>query len=387
MAGRQRRSAVVIAVLLIVAGAALVFVTHRGYLAPYLPSWFTRAALPLERIELPAGFRIHVYARGVEGARSLAQGPPGVVFVGTRAQGKVYALVDREGDRRAGEVVTLAEGLDLPNGVAYRDGALFVAEVSRVLRYDLPPGSLRLPEPVVVSDRFPGDRRHGRKLIRFGPDGKLYVSVGAPCNVCEPPDGRFATLQRMNADGSRLEIFARGVRNSVGFDWHPATRELWFTDSGRDWMGDDLPPDELNHAPIAGMHFGFPYCHGRDIPDPELGAVRSCADLTPPALLLGPHVAALGMRFYDARAFPERYRGGIFIAEHGSWNRSVPAGYRVTFVRFEAGRPASYEVFAKGWLHRGAAWGRPVDVEVLRDGSLLVSDDEAGVVYRITYDG
>ncbi len=236
-----------------------------------------------------------------------------------------------------------------------------------------------------MSDAFPTDRHHGWKFVAFGPDGMLYVPVGAPCNVCEPPGPRHETITRMRPDGSGLEVFARGVRNSVGFDWDPRTRELWFTDNGRDWLGDDRPPDELNYAPRPGLHFGFPYCHGRGIPDPEFGARHPCAEFTPPAIELGPHVAALGMRFYTGSMFPPEYRGQIFIAEHGSWNRSRPIGYRVTLVRLAEGRAASYEVFAEGWLRDGRAWGRPVDLLVMPDGALLLSDDHAGAIYRITY--
>ncbi|HTY79355.1 MAG TPA: PQQ-dependent sugar dehydrogenase, partial [Candidatus Bathyarchaeia archaeon] len=243
------------------------------------------------------------------------------------------------------------------------------------------------PKPVVVTDRLPKDRHHGWKFIAFGPDGKLYVPVGAPCNICEPDPDRYANIMRMNPDGSELETFARGVRNTVGFDWDPRTREMWFTDNGRDWLGDDAPPDELNHAPRAGMHFGFPYCHGGTISDPEFGRRRPCADFTAPAQNLGPHVASLGMRFYTGAQFPTAYRNQIFIAEHGSWNRSRKIGYRVTLVRLENGRAVAYEPFATGWLRGEDPWGRPADVLVMPDGSLLVSDDYAGAIYRISYRG
>ncbi len=343
----------------------------------------------LELIRLPAGFEIGYYAKDVPGARSLALGPPGTVFVGTRRAGIVYALFDRDGDQRAERVVEFASGLDVPNGVAYRDGSLYVAEVGRILRYDGIEAWVRDPsrklEPAVVRDDLPRERHHGWKFIRFGPDGWLYVPVGAPCNVCARKDP-FAAILRLRPEGSDLEVYARGVRNTVGFDWHPETRELWFTDNGRDWMGDDLPPDELNRAPRSGLDFGFPYCHGGTIADPEFGAERPCAAFEPPVVNLGPHVAALGMRFYTGRMFPAEYRGQIFIAEHGSWNRSVPIGYRVTLVRFaQAPGSPSYEVFAEGWLQGGRPWGRPVDVEVMPDGALLVSDDHAGAVYRIAY--
>ena len=352
-----------------------------GGCVPALP----RGGIHLEAVSLPPGFRIGLFADRVPGARSLALGPQGTVFVGTRGEGKVYALEDRDGDGRADRVRTLLEGLDTPNGVALRDGALYVAEVSRVLRYDRIEENLeRPPDPTVVNDSFPEDEHHGWKYIAFGPDGLLYVPVGAPCNVCNEGDP-YASLMRMQPDGRDLEIFARGIRNTVGFDWHPATGVLWFTDNGRDWMGDDRPPDELNRAAEAGLHFGFPFCHGRDVKDPEYGEGRTCGDYVPPAMELGPHVAALGMSFYRGEAFPEDYRNRVFIAEHGSWNRTDPIGYRITTVTLEGSRAVRYEVFAEGWLQGRTAWGRPVDVLAAPDGSLLVSDDRAGAVYRITY--
>lgn len=295
-------------------------------------------------------------------------------------------MVDRDHDQRADEVITLARGLNMPNGVSFRDGALYVAEVNRVLCFDAIEARLtNPPAPVIVNDSFPKDRSHGWKFIRFGPDGLLYVPVGAPCNICEPDPNRYAAITRMRPDGSGLETFARGVRNTVGFDWHPETKDLWFTDNGRDRLGDDVPPDELNHAPRAGLHFGYPYCHGGDFRDPEFGAKRACADFIPPVQKLGPHVAALGMRFYTGEMFPPEYRKQVFIAEHGSWNRSTPIGYRITRVRLEGNRALSYEVFAEGWLQGRRAWGRPVDVLVMPDGALLVSDDSADVIYRISY--
>ncbi len=345
--------------------------------------------LPVDLIELPPGFEIEVYAADVPGARSMTLSPGGTLFVGTRTEGKVYAVRDENGNDRAdpGEVYVIARGLDMPNGVAFRDGSLYVAEVSRILRYDLIESRLENPsDPVIVKDDLPKDRGHGWKFIAFGPDGKLYVPIGAPCNVCDPGDPR-ASITRMDPDGSNFEIFARGVRNTVGFDWNPLTGDLWFTDNGRDWLGDDLPPDELNRAPVADLHFGFPRCHGGYIPDPSFGAVRGCDEFVLPEMKLGPHVAALGMRFYSGTAFPQEYQGAIFIAEHGSWNRADPIGYRVTLVRLDNGTAAGYEAFAEGWLQGREAWGRPVDVLVMPDGALLVSDDRAGAIYRITYEG
>lgn len=341
----------------------------------------------LSQISLPPGFKIGIYANDVPGARSMALSPNGTLFVGSRGEGKVYAVLDENNNHKAGKVFTIASGMNSPNGVAFRDGNLYVAEISRVLRYDDIESRLdNPPDPVLVSDNFPGSRHHGWKFIRFGPDGKLYVPVGAPCNVCNPQDERYASITRMNPDGSGFEIFAHGIRNTVGFDWDPTTNELWFTDNGRDMLGDNKPPDELNHAPQRGMHFGFPFCHGGDIPDPEFGSQRNCDEFAPPAMKLGPHVASLGMRFYTGNMFPQEYHNQIFIAEHGSWNRSVPIGYRITLVRLENNQAVGYETFAEGWLQNGNAWGRPVDVQVMPDGALLVSDDEAGRIYRILYE-
>jgi glucose/arabinose dehydrogenase len=341
------------------------------------------SALPLDKIKLPAGFEIAVFTDKVPNAREMALGKDGTLFVGTREKGSVYAVEIR--DNRAGKVHTIASGLNMPSGVAFRDGALYVAEVSRVLRYEAIESKIASPpKPVIVSDKFPGDRHHGWKFIAFGPDGWLYVPVGAPCNVCEPDD-MHANIMRMQPDGSKLEVYARGIRNSVGFDWHPTTKALWFTDNGRDLLGDDIPSCELNYAPKPGMHFGFPYCHQGDLPDPQFGAKRQCSEFTPPAAKLGPHVAPLGMRFYTGSMFPAEYKNNIFIAEHGSWNRSKKIGYRVKRVVVDGDRAVKQEVFAEGWLQGENEWGRPADVLVMPDGALLVSDDSAGVIYRISY--
>jgi glucose/arabinose dehydrogenase len=339
--------------------------------------------LPLQRIRLPPGFRIEVYAP-VPGPRSLALGDNGVVFVGTQREGSVFALVPRAG--ASPEVLTIAKGLNAPNGVAFRAGSLYVAEINRILRYDAIEANLRNPpHPVVLTDRFPRDGHHGWKYIAFGPDGWLYVPVGAPCNVCEPDPDRYALISRIQPDGSGYEVFARGVRNTVGFDWDPNTRELWFNDHGRDMMGDDLPSCELNHAPNAGMNFGFPYCHQGDTPDPEFGAKHRCSEFTPPALKQGAHVAPDGLKFYTGTTFPAEYRGRIFIAQHGSWNRSKKSGYRIIMVTLKDNAVQTWEVFAEGWMEDERVWGRPVDLLVLGDGSLLISDDYANVVYRISY--
>ena len=342
-------------------------------------------SLPLHTLRLPPGFKIEVWSDQLPGARSMALSPNGVLYVGTRDD-VVYAAVDRDGDHRAERVHVIARGLRMPNGVAWRDGALYVAEVYRVLRYDGIDARLESPpEPVVLRDDYPRGRHHGWKFIAFGPDGWLYVPVGMPCNICESEDPIHATITRMSPDGSKREIYAHGIRNTVGFDWHPQTKELWFTENGRDLLGDDVPPDELNRAPRPGLHFGYPYCHGRDISDPEFGHKRPCSELTPPARELGPHVASIGMRFYRGAMFPAEYRGQILIAEHGSWNRSTPIGYRVTRVKLDGDRAVEYEPFVEGWLQGGDEWGRPADVQEMPDGSLLVSDDGAGAVYRVTY--
>jgi glucose/arabinose dehydrogenase len=339
----------------------------------------------VDSVRVPPGFRIAVWSDVVPGARSMALGARGTVFVGTKGTGAVYALGDRDGDGRAEDVKTIARGLDTPNGVAFRDGALYVAEVSRILRFDAIEDHLASPPaPVVVTAALPNEKHHGWKFIAFGPDGLLYVPVGAPCNVCDPEDPRFASILRFRPDGTPADAMARGVRNTVGFDWD-AAGALWFTDNGRDLLGDDAPPDELNVAPRPGLHFGHPYCHGGDLPDPTFAKGHTCAEFQPPALKLGAHVAALGMRFYRGAMFPADYRGSVFIAEHGSWNRTRPIGYGVSRVRFRDGRPVAYETFAEGWLRGEKHWGRPVDVQELPDGSLLVSDDESGAIYRVTY--
>ncbi len=340
-----------------------------------------QAVDPAGLVKLPPGFAIETWAV-VPKARSMARGDKGTIFVGNRDTGDVYAVRD-EGDRR--KVLRIATGLFMPNGVAFRKGSLYVAEVNRILRYDGIEERLESPpKPVVVYDQLPKDKHHGWKYIGFGPDDKLYVPIGAPCNVCD--EKGYAAIARMNPDGTGFEIFANGVRNTVGLAWHPVTKELWFTDNGRDWLGDDLPPCELNRAPRAGMHFGFPFCHGGDVVDPEFGKLGTCASATPPVQRLGAHVAPLGLKFYTGTMFPAGYRNQVFIAEHGSWNRKEKSGYRLTLVRLEGSRAVRYESFATGWLNAdGSAAGRPVDLLVQPDGSMLVSDDGAGRIYRITY--
>lgn len=339
----------------------------------------------LEKIKLPEGFHISVFAE-VPNARSLALSPNGTLFVGNRDGDKVFAATDKNKDGRADSVYTIASGLNMPNGVAFRDGALYVAEINRILRFDNIENNLAHPPAYhVVYDKFPTDRSHGWKFIAFGPDGKLYVPVGAPCNICDP-GLPYATITRMNPDGSGLEVYARGIRNTVGFTWHPQTQDLWFTDNGRDNMGDDMPSDELNVAPKQGLHFGYPYCHQGNTLDPEFGKGKNCADYVPPVQLMDAHVAALGLRFYTGTMFPAEYRNQLIIAQHGSWNRSTPSGYRLMLVKLDSNKAVSYTPFATGWLQNEKdVIGRPVDVQVMPDGSLLVSDDKKGAVYRITY--
>lgn len=342
-------------------------------------------ALPLERIVLPPGFRIELVAR-IENARQMALSAHNTLFVGSLRAGKVHAL-ELDEHYRARRVHLIASDLRMPAGVAWRDGSLYVSAVERILRYDDIERRLAAPPaPVTIRADLPREAHHGWRFIAFGPDGWLYVPVGAPCNICAPDPDRYAAILRMRPDGSELQTFARGVRNSVGFDWNPQDGSLWFTDNGRDWLGDDAPPDELDHAPRAGLHFGYPYCHGGTLTDPDFGRQRACAEFVAPAQNLGAHVAALGMRFYTGTQFPAAYRGQIFIAEHGSWNRSRKSGYRISLVRLAGGHAVAYESFASGWLQGETAWGRPADVLVLPDGSLLVADDHAGAIYRIVYD-
>ncbi|MDR7272472.1 glucose/arabinose dehydrogenase/cytochrome c5 [Pelomonas saccharophila] len=335
----------------------------------------------LKDFRLPPGFSIAVYSDKVPSARGMAVAESGIVYVASRTAGKVFALVD--GGR---QVVTVASGLDAPIGVTLLNGALFVSERFRVLRLDDIAHSYdRSPPLHVVKDDFPKDAWHGEKIIKAGPDGKLYVPIGAPCNSCDRENEPHAKIHRMNPDGSQFEVYARGVRNSVGFGWHPLTREFWFTDNGRDMLGDNMPSDKLNHAPRPGMHFGFPYCQGGVLPDPEFHAGRQCSEFTEPAAKLGPHVASLGLHFYTGQQFPEAYRNQLFIAEHGSWNRSQKIGYRVALITLYGDKVVSDTVFVEGFLQREKVVGRPVDIAQLPDGSMLISDDFAGRIYRVSY--
>jgi glucose/arabinose dehydrogenase len=369
-----------------------------GVLAPdFTPSGCLLAQQPNNWV-VPAGFHVEVFADSVENAREMALGPQGTVFVGSMRAGKVYALVDRNGDHKADRVVVIASGLSMPNGVAMRNGALYVATPSKILRYDDIERHLDSPPtPVVVRDSLPNpDTGHLWKFIAFGPDDHLYMSVGSPCNVCLVPP-MVATILRMKPDGSNLEMFAEGVRNTVGFDWHPVTHELWFTDNGRDMLGDDVPNDELNVAWKQGLHFGFPFCHQGDVPDPQFGGQRACSTTEPPVQKLGAHVAAIGMTFYTGDMFPASYKNSVIIAQHGSWNRSKPSGYRVMVAHTDGRRVTSYETLLDGflpgsrdslpggWEAGRIARGRPADVLPLPDGSILISDDTGNRILRITY--
>lgn len=359
-----------IAVLTALAGTGLISTAQSG--------------LPLNTIQLPAGFTIDLFVSGLPDARSMTLGNNGTVFVGSRQAGRVYAVT---GYPTATHIYIIASGLNQPNGVAFLNGSLYVAEQTRIIRFDNIEANLaNPPRAVVVNANFPSQPLHGWKFIKFGPDGKLYVPVGFPCDICQVNPNDYGLIMRMNPDGSGLEVFAKGIRNTVGFDWQPNTNILWFTENGNDHMGDNFPPDELDAAPQPGMNFGFPFCHGGQSLDPQFSAGHSCTEFTPSVQNLGPHVAALGMRFYTGTMFPATYQNQIFIAEHGSESRSIPDGYRVTLVTLDnTGKALSYEPFATGWLQGSQAWGRPVDVQVMPDGALLVSDDLAGAIYRISY--
>lgn len=341
--------------------------------------------LPLDSIKLPEGFFISLFAKDVAGARSLALGKNGTVFVGTKDEGVVYALEDANHDGIAEKKTVIARKLNQPNGVAYKDGTLYVAEISRVIKFENIDENIKENASFsVVNDSYASDTYHGWKFIAIGPDNKLYIPVGAPCNVCDRGEA-YANITRMNLDGSAKEIFAIGIRNTVGFDWKPGTNDLWFTDNGRDLLGDTLPPDELNRAEKAGLNFGFPFCHGGDLLDKDYGQGKNCNEYIAPVQKLGAHMAALGMRFYTGMMFPENYKNQVFIAQHGSWNSSVKVGYKLSLVKLENNKATSYEDFATGWIKDDKVWGRPVDLQIMPDGSMLVSDDYAGVVYRITY--
>lgn len=342
--------------------------------------------LPIAKMKLPPGFKAEVWASDVLDARGLRQGDKGTVFVSSLfVAGKIYAVVDKGGKR---EVKTLAEKLFLPNGIEFHKGSLYVATPKDITRYDDIENRLDAPPaPVMVYDKLPGEVPHGWKFIKVGPDGKLYVPIGAPCNICEPGSG-FAKITRMNLDGSGVEDVALGVRNTVGFDFDPKNGELWYTNNGRDWLSEDLPNDSLNHVTKKGQHFGFPYCHQGNFADPEFGWGKDCRQFAQPALLTGAHAGTLGMRFYTGRQFPKKYQGAIFIARHGPWNRTQKYAADVVVAWPDGkGGIARMEPFLTGLVENNEYLGRPVDVLVLKDGSLLVSDDHNGAIYRISYAG
>ncbi len=353
---------------------------------------FQKGQLYMDTLRVPAGFSIRVFASGLENPRSLALGDRGTVFVGTRRNKTdfIYAIRDEDGDWRADTVNKISRGLKWrPMGVAMRGSDLYVGEIDRIVKFaNIEQHLPDPPEPVLVFT-YPPEPKHGDKYIRFGPDDKLYVPVGAPCNSCLEENPIFSSITRINPDGSGFEIFAHGVRNSRGYDWHPLTRELWLSDHGRDLMGDDMPPCEINLAPAAGMHFGFPFCHGRDIADPEFGSQRRCNEFTPTVFDLPAHVAPVSLKFYTGSQFPPQYRNQILLAEHGSWNRTRKVGYRLSLLQLEGNRVVGYRAFVDGWLdeEKNDAWGRPADILQMPDGSVLLSDDYAGVIYRIAYEG
>jgi glucose/arabinose dehydrogenase len=344
--------------------------------------------LPIDKLKVPAGFKVEVWAEGLPNARSMALGNKGTVFVGTRQLKEVYAVVDRGGKR---EVKTLFKGMDTPNGIAFSRGTLYIAERNRITRYDGIEDRLdNPPEAKVIIDNLDPNNAPGHfwKFLAMGPDGKLYFNIGAPGNIVMP-SYREASISRVDPKSGTMENVAMGVRNSVGFDWHPKTKQLWFTEHARDWLSDDTPNDELNVVTRKGQHFGYPFCHQGDILDPEYGKGRDCKEFTPPALKLGAHVAPIGMRFYTGKMFPAEYQNNIFIAIRGSWNRTIKQGYNVTrVVLSEKGAPRM-EPFLTGFLVDEKAdppmWGRPADVMQMRDGSLLVSDDHNGIIYRVSY--
>jgi glucose/arabinose dehydrogenase len=357
-------------------------------LAPIAPHLTGRPAseLPIDKLKVPPGFKVEVWVDGVPEARFLTLGDKGTVFVSNRNLKDVYAVIDRGGKR---EVKKVLKGLDTPNGVVFNKGTLYVAEQTRITAYEGIENRLdNPPEPKVIIDGLPKQVGHFWKFIAKGPDGKLYFNIGAPGNIVMPSYIQ-GSIVRFNLKTGKMEDYVHGVRNSVGFDWHPKTKQLWFTEHGRDWMGDDMPSDELNVVKRKGEHFGYPYCHQGDTPDPEFGKYRSCSEFTPPALNLGAHVAPLGMRFYTGKMFPAEYQNNIFLAQHGSWNRTIKQGYNVIRVTIDdKGKPKS-QPFLEGFLVDPKAnpptWGRPVDVLVMRDGALLVSDDYNGIIYRVSY--
>jgi glucose/arabinose dehydrogenase len=356
-------------------------------LAPHPPKMTVTplSDIPIDKLRVPKGFQVEVWAHGMPGVRMMARGSKGTVWAGTRIIGRVYEIKEQGGQRTHR---ILAEKLTQPNGVAFQGGNLYVMAINRVFRYDgIEDNPNVKPVELTAQFKLPPEAHHNWKFIAFGPDSRLYVQVGAPCNVCEPTE-EYAQIRRYVADGSNMEVIARGVRNTVGFDFHPQTGELWFTDNGRDWMGDDGPQDELNRVSKSGQFFGFPYCHANGVPDMDFKKKDPCKGVTLPVALLGPHAGALGMRFYSGSMFPKEYVNSIFVARRGSWNRNVQFGYDVANVRATAGgKNAKVTPFMTGFLDpkENKFWGRPVDVLQLPDGSMLVSDEQNGAIYRVSY--
>jgi glucose/arabinose dehydrogenase len=337
------------------------------------------------KLKLPAGFKIELWAHGMPGARAMARGDQGKIYIGTRALGRVYEVTDR-GNERTSRVVV--DKLNQPAGVAFRNGSLYVMAIDKMLRFDGIEGNpAAAPVDMTAAFKLPPLQHHNWKYIAFGPDGKLYVPFGAPCNICEPT-AEYAQIRRYNADGSGMEVLARGVRNSVGFDWHPATKEMWFTDHGRDWMGDDGPQDELNRMGGTGQNFGFPYCHAGGVPDKDFKKAGACDGVTLPVAEMGPHAAAMGVMFYTGTMFPAEYRNSMLVARKGSWNRTKKFGFDVVRVMAGAdGRGAKVEPFLTGFLDEATQGfsGRPAYLLQLPDGSVLVSDEQMGAIYRVSY--
>ena len=350
---------------------------------PQPPAPAAPGELQVDKIKLPPGFKVSVWASGIANARAMTWGDKGTLFVSSRVAGQVYAVVDKGGQR---EVKVIAKGLNLPNGVAFKDGTLYVAEISRITK--MPGIESKLDNPPameVVYDILPRDVPHGWKYLAFGPDGKLYFNIGAPCNICLPPETN-ANISRINPDGTGFEYVARGVRNSVGFDWHPVTKELYFTNHGRDWLGEDVPNDTLHQVSARNVpHFGYPFCHQGDVLDPDFGTGRACSEFNAPLLKLGPHIAPIGTMFYTGNMFPGQYKNRLFIVQRGSWNRTEKLGYGIVTVTLAMGQPPKQEGFASGWLENNQPWGRPAYLYQMPDGALLLSDDHVGAIYRISY--
>jgi glucose/arabinose dehydrogenase len=339
------------------------------------------------RLQVPPGFAIDVFADGVGSVRLMALDPAGTLLVSEPADGRVIALPDTNGDARADAALTVVEGLDKPHGLAFRDGALYVAETGRVLRFRYDPASMKATGQTVVVPGLPKGERHWTRTVVFGPDGSMYVSVGSSCNVCRERDKRRAAVVRYNADGSGETIFASGLRNAVGLAFHPTAGVLWATVNERDWRGDDAPSEYVTEVK-PGAFYGWPDCMavaGELKPDTRFDRNARCDGVTRPTREIQAHSAPIGIAFYTGTQFPPEYRGSAFVAYRGSWNRTIPTGYKVVVVRFRDGRPANVEDFVTGWLEGASSWGRPVDVIVGRDGALYVSDQGAGRIYRVSH--